>query len=39
MSNRCPAFGDLGDPMSDVSQLAASRGGFDLMPEQDTAGE
>jgi Fe-S-cluster-containing dehydrogenase component len=36
----CPAgarhFGDLGDPTSDVSQLAADRGGYDLMPEQGT---
>jgi Fe-S-cluster-containing dehydrogenase component len=33
----CPTnarfFGDLGDPDSPVSQLAAERGGFDLMPE------
>lgn len=36
----CPTgarhFGDLGDPNSDVSQLVAERGGFDLMPEQGT---
>mgnify|MGYP003627153121 CR=1 FL=1 len=36
----CPAgarhFGDLGDADSAVSQLVADRGGFDLMPEQDT---
>ena len=36
----CPTsarhFGDLGDPNSDVSKLVAERGGFDLMPEQDT---
>jgi Fe-S-cluster-containing dehydrogenase component len=35
----CPAgarhFGDLGDPGSDVSQLVAKRGGYDLMPEMD----
>lgn len=35
----CPAsarhFGDLGDPNSDVSQLVAERGGYDLMPEMD----
>lgn len=34
----CPSsarhFGDLGDPNSAVSRLVASRGGFDLMPEQ-----
>ncbi|MEO0547093.1 MAG: 2-C-methyl-D-erythritol 4-phosphate cytidylyltransferase [Pseudomonadota bacterium] len=34
----CPAgarhFGDLADPMSDVSILVKERGGFDLMPEQ-----
>jgi len=37
----CPtgarAFGDLGDPDSDVSQLVRERGGFDLMPEQQTS--
>jgi Fe-S-cluster-containing dehydrogenase component len=36
----CPAgarhFGDLGDSTSDVSQLVADRGGYDLMPEQGT---
>ena len=36
----CPSgarhFGDLGDPDSDVSQLVASRGGFDLMPDLGT---
>jgi sulfite dehydrogenase (quinone) subunit SoeB len=36
----CPAnarhFGDLGDPDSDVSRMVAKRGGFDLMPEQET---
>ena len=36
----CPSgarhFGDLGDPNSDVSKLVEARGGFDLMPEQDT---
>ncbi len=36
----CPTsarhFGDLGDPNSDVSKLVAERGGFDLMPEQNT---
>jgi Fe-S-cluster-containing dehydrogenase component len=35
----CPAsarhFGDLGDPNSDVSQLVAERGGYDLMPEME----
>ncbi len=34
----CPtgarSFGDLGNPDSGVSQLVASRAGFDLMPEQ-----
>jgi Fe-S-cluster-containing dehydrogenase component len=34
----CPtgarSFGDLGDPSSAVSKLVESRGGFDLMPEQ-----
>ena len=34
----CPAgarsFCDLGDPQSQVSQLVAERGGYDLMPEQ-----
>jgi Fe-S-cluster-containing dehydrogenase component len=33
----CPTgarhFGDLGDPASDVSQLVAERGGYDLLPE------
>jgi sulfite dehydrogenase (quinone) subunit SoeB len=33
----CPTsarhFGDLGDPLSAVSQLVAERGGVDLMPE------
>ena len=36
----CPTsarhFGDLADPDSDVSQLVAARGGYDLMPEQNT---
>lgn len=36
----CPSsarhFGDLADPASDVSQLVAARGGYDLMPEQET---
>ena len=36
----CPSgarhFGDLGDPDSDVSQLVAARGGFDLMPDLGT---
>lgn len=36
----CPAgarhFGDFSDPDSEVSQLVADRGGFDLMPEQNT---
>ena len=35
----CPAsarhFGDLGDPNSEVSQIVAERGGYDLMPEMD----
>jgi len=34
----CPAsarhFGDFADPHSNVSQITAERGGFDLMPEQ-----
>jgi hypothetical protein len=33
----CPTgarhFGDLGDPVSPVSQLVAERGGYDLLPE------
>jgi Fe-S-cluster-containing dehydrogenase component len=37
----CPtgarAFGDLGDPESEVSEMVRERGGFDLMPEQGTA--
>ena len=36
----CPtgarSFGDLGNSESDVSKLVADRGGFDLMPEQQT---
>lgn len=36
----CPAgarhFGDFADPASNVSQLVAERGGYDLMPEQGT---
>ncbi len=33
----CPTSArHLGDPNSDVSKLVAERGGFDLMPEQDT---
>ncbi len=35
----CPvgarSFGDLANPQSDVSILVASRGGYDLMPEQE----
>ena len=37
----CPSgarhFGDFSDPQSNVSQLVAERGGFDLMPEMGTA--
>ena len=36
----CPAgarhFGDFNDPKSNVSELTRERGGFDLMPEQNT---
>ena len=36
----CPTnarhFGDLNDPKSDVSQMVEERGGFDLLPEQNT---
>ena len=36
----CPAgarhFGDFNDPNSNVSELTRDRGGFDLMPEQNT---
>ncbi|WP_457302051.1 4Fe-4S dicluster domain-containing protein [Phyllobacterium sp. P5_D12] len=36
----CPVnarhFGDLGDPNSDVAIMVVERGGFDLMPEQET---
>jgi Fe-S-cluster-containing dehydrogenase component len=36
----CPTgarhFGDFADPDSKVSQLAAKRGGFDLMPDMGT---
>jgi Fe-S-cluster-containing dehydrogenase component len=36
----CPAgarhFGDLGDPASEISLMAAARGGYALMPEQGT---
>jgi Fe-S-cluster-containing dehydrogenase component len=36
----CPTharhFGDLADPDSDVSRMVADRGGYDLMPEQET---
>jgi Fe-S-cluster-containing dehydrogenase component len=36
----CPAnarhFGDLGDPNSAVSKMVEERGGYDLMPEQNT---
>ena len=29
-------FGDLNDPESEVSQMVMQRGGYDLLPEQET---